>query len=90
MPPSASRDERQTEVRGNDPQHSAAETTADARWREALELWLAWNEAYETTTAQLYQAGGDPQTLEATMDQMDALRRQASELSRRLLGESKR
>jgi hypothetical protein len=57
----------------------------DPRWREAVGLWLRWNEAYEHVTGQMYQQGSQLNELEALMDQMDALRRRAVELSHQLL-----
>jgi hypothetical protein len=53
--------------------------------REALLLWLRWNDAYERVTEQLFQIGDDPAAAEAMMDQLDALRREAASKSRALL-----
>jgi hypothetical protein len=58
----------------------------DPRWREAVTLWLRWNEAYEHVTTRMYQQGSQADDLEALMDQMDALRRRAVQISQELLG----
>lgn len=55
------------------------------RWREALVLWLRWNQAYEHATERMFQAGQDPAQIEQLMDQMDELRRQAVAQSHQLL-----
>jgi hypothetical protein len=55
------------------------------RWREALVLWLRWNQAYEHVAEQMLQAGHDPARLEQLMDQMDELRREAVAQSHQLL-----
>lgn len=60
-------------------------TEAQLRWREALVCWLRWNEAYENVTAIMYDKRQNPEQLEQLMDQMDALRRRAVELSEQLL-----
>ena len=54
-------------------------------WQQALQLWLAWNTAYEHVTEEAFRAGSDQQRLEDLMDQMDQVRQQALKLSRRLL-----
>lgn len=58
---------------------------SELRLREALVLWVRWNEAYERAAGQLFSAGGDPAQVEAFMDQIDELRRRAVELSHELL-----
>ena len=71
--------------------HLQPDTTGSAagpllpRWSEALALWLRWNEAYEQTTARMFQARHDPKKLKDLMDHMDQLRGQAIALSRQLL-----
>ena len=63
-----------------------AETSSSTpAWRSVLELWLRWNQTYESVTESMYQAGLDQRKLEQTMDQMDQLRFQAIELSRQLV-----
>jgi len=57
-------------------------------WKEALELWLRWNDCYEHVTAAAFAAEGDQQRLEDLMDEMDQVRQQALDLSRRLLADS--
>ncbi len=56
------------------------------RWREALVLWLRWNQVYERVTEQMFAIGDDPARLQALMDEADGLRRQAIALSQELLG----
>lgn len=53
---------------------------------EALHLWLRWNSAYEHVTEEMFHAGQDQRKMEALMDEMDQLRRQAIDLSRSVLG----
>ena len=62
---------------------SAADLQA---WREAVSLWLRWNEAYEHLTERMFVERGDPQRIEALLDEADRLRIQAAEWSRELLG----
>lgn len=54
-------------------------------WEQVLSLWLEWNEVYERLTEQMFQAGSDPQRIEALLDEADRLRQRATELSRQLL-----
>jgi hypothetical protein len=69
-----------------DPTHDETEAMdQQLRWREALVCWLRWNEAYENVTATMYDKRQSPEQLERLMDQMDALRRHAIELSHQLL-----
>lgn len=56
------------------------------RWREALVLWLRWNQVYERVTEQMFAIGDDPARLQTLMDEADGLRRQAIALSQELLG----
>ena len=58
---------------------------SEARFRQALSLWMQWNEAYERATSRMFDVGADPAQLEAVMDQMDEVRRRAVELTRRAL-----
>src|SRR3990172_5559464 len=65
---------------GSDPQSTTmASGMADLElhFREALVLWLRWNEAYEKATTHLFAAGQSAEKLEDFMDSMDQLRRQA-------------
>jgi hypothetical protein len=71
------------------PRPSDSRTVADpGTWKEALELWLRWNECYEHVSAEAFAAGGDQRCLEDLMDEMDRVRQQALDLSRRLLAGS--
>ena len=58
---------------------------SELRFREALVLWLRWNEAYEQATSHLFAAGQSAEKIEDFMDSMDQLRREAISLSHRLL-----
>lgn len=58
---------------------------ADLKFREALIMWLRWNEAYEHATSHLFAAGESATKLEDFMDSLDQLRREAISLSRALL-----
>lgn len=60
-------------------------TDLQLQWREALVLWLRWNQAYEHVTEQMFQAGQDPARLQEMMDRMDDLRREAIAQSQQLL-----
>lgn len=60
-------------------------TDLQLRWREALVLWLRWNQAYEHATERMFQSGHSPAQLQEMMDQMDDLRREAVEQSQQLL-----
>jgi hypothetical protein len=55
------------------------------RWREALLMWLRWNQAYEHVTERMFQPGCNSAQLQEMMDQMDDLRREAIAQSRELL-----
>ena len=57
----------------------------EIRFREALVMWLRWNEAYEHATKHLFAAGQDSARLEDFMDSLDQLRREAISLSHSLL-----
>jgi len=56
--------------------------------RQAVALWLRWNEAYEQVTMQAYQARHDQRKLEASMDEMDSVRRQAVAASEKAIAKS--
>ena len=55
------------------------------RWKVALLLWLSWNNTYENMAAGTPEPGNETGELETAMDEMEAFRRQAIELSRELL-----
>lgn len=57
----------------------------ELRFREALVLWLRWNEAFEKATTHLFAAGQSAEKLEDFMDSMDQLRREAISVSHDLL-----
>jgi hypothetical protein len=56
-----------------------------SRFKAALELWLRWNDVYQQVTADLFDARKDQTQLTEFMDQMDRLRVEAIEVSRKLL-----
>ncbi|MDG2409256.1 MAG: hypothetical protein P8M53_09645 [Pirellulales bacterium] len=55
-------------------------------WREALQLWLRWNQAHEQITKTLFEDGKPSQKLEDVMDHLDRMRKQAVSLSEGLIG----
>ena len=65
-----------------------AENTACATdaWREALKLWLRWNQAHVQITQTLFEDGKPSQKLEDIMDQLEGMRKQAVALSEDLIG----
>ena len=65
-----------------------SEHIADAAgaWREALRLWLRWNQAHDQITRALFENGKPSQKLEDVMDQLDSMRKQAVALSEDLIG----
>ncbi len=82
-PTQSKRDDSQGSRRAPEPSvKEASAQTADQLLRQAVALWLQWNEAYEQATARAFQAGGDQRKLEAIMDEMDAVRRKAIQASR--------
>ena len=64
-----------------------ADTVTDAAnaWREALRLWLRWNQAHDQITRTLFEDGKPSQKLEDVMDQLDSMRKQAVTLSEELI-----
>lgn len=72
-------------VTSGDDVESEGVTDLQLQWREALLLWLRWNQAYEHVTERMFQAGQNPAQLQAMMDQMDELRREAIAQSQQLL-----
>ena len=69
----------------NTPFVNSGIATSELRFREALVLWLRWNEAYEQATAHMFASGQSAEKIEAFMDNMDQLRSQAISLSHELL-----
>ena len=63
-------------------------STSDAsgvRVKEALALWLKWNDVFEKATAAMFERRLNLQQLHDSMDQADELRRKAVQLSQELL-----
>ena len=60
----------------------------EQRLRQAVALWLQWNEAYEQVTIEAFEARHDQRKLEAIMDDMDSVRRQAIAASKEALSQS--
>jgi hypothetical protein len=56
-----------------------------ARAREALSLWVRWNEVYQQVTAAMFDQRQNLEQLQQTMDLADELRRQAVRLTQELL-----
>jgi hypothetical protein len=83
--PSSSNSQKPVSRPHDPPGREGGITDHEVRWREALVLWLRWNEAYEHVTARMFESGPDASQLESLMDQMDELRRQAISLSHDLL-----
>jgi len=54
-------------------------------YQEVLDVWLRWNQGYETLTERMYQARHDPARVEALAEELDRLRHQAVAMSRQLL-----
>jgi len=67
--------------------HLLSKDVCDSRSRvvSVLELWLEWNEAYQTLTQRMYEEKTNFHQLEMMADQLDALRLKAVEETRRLL-----
>lgn len=57
------------------------------RCREALTLWLSWNEQYTQLSQEMFAAAGDQRQIERLGDELDALRVKAAETTRQLLRE---
>jgi hypothetical protein len=94
MPPKMSR----PKTKGDDPRGSRKSSDfggqadraldAEQQLRQAVALWLRWNETYEQVTMQAFQARHDQRKLEAIMDEMDSIRRQAIATSEKALSKS--
>ena len=54
-------------------------------WKEAVMLWLSWNSTQEKLTAKMCKPGQDQHKIEALLDEADALRKRALELSENLI-----
>lgn len=57
----------------------------EMRLREALVMWLRWNDAHEKCTERLFCEHCDPRQTEELLDQLDGLRHEAVRLSHELL-----
>lgn len=68
----------------DDAEYSAA---AGSAYREALRLWLRWNQAHDQITRTLFEDGKPTQKLEDVMDQLDSMRKQAVALSEGLISQ---
>lgn len=60
-------------------------TVLEMDLREALVLWLRWNEAYERVTERLYDGQFGSEQTETVLDEVESLRREAVRLSQELL-----
>ena len=71
---------------GNAPEaRESPMTDRELRCRDALALWLRWNEAYSRATELMFAGDQSPEQIELLMDQMDQLRQEAARVSRELL-----
>lgn len=61
------------------------QTCGRSEWNKAIMLWLSWNNTYEKATARMCKSG-NRKKVEAMLNEMEFLRRQAIELSQGLLG----
>ena len=64
---------------------AALEPDTATACREALQLWLQWNQAHEQITQTLFENGKPSQKLEDVMDHLDRMRKQAVTLSEGLI-----
>jgi small-conductance mechanosensitive channel len=62
-----------------------AKTDQAEEWRQAVLLWMRWNDAYERVTEAMFQAGSDQQRVQDLADQLDKLRATAIAQSHKLL-----
>ena len=60
-------------------------SNATDAWRDALKLWLRWNQAHVQITQTLFEDGKPSQKLEDVMDQLEGMRKQAVALSEDLI-----
>ncbi len=75
--------------KSSSPTSKSSNLAANARYRDAVRMWLQWNEAYETATGRIFEKRSDPQAMQDEMDRMDQLRRQAITFSQELLEHSR-
>jgi len=54
-------------------------------WKQALNLWLRWNEAHQRVADRMFRTGQDQQQIEDLMDQLDRVRREAVAQSEKLI-----
>jgi hypothetical protein len=70
---------------GLDDEHDAFMSDPQIRCRDALALWLRWNETFELSTAEMFAFRSDPTALQSIVDQMDRMRHSAVTASHRVL-----
>lgn len=75
-------------ARIEDKTSKAARKPVDSDWRRVVDMWLAWNEAYDRANEELYRQPRNAEAIERTLDQLDQLRRDAERASRELLSRS--
>jgi hypothetical protein len=85
MPQSTSALEMDQRIDSAPPTATARLTDVEMRCRDALLLWLHWNDAYERVTEAMCRPGQTQDQLESLMDSMDQLRREAIAKSHELL-----
>ena len=60
-------------------------TSFDVRCREVLQMWLRWNDASRHVTERMFKERENPEKLQALLDDLDRLRREAVTASQQLL-----
>lgn len=70
---------------GLNEERDAGMSDPQIRCRDALALWMRWNETFERSTAEMFASRSDPTALQDIMDQMDNMRHSAVTASQRVL-----
>jgi len=60
-------------------------TSFEVRCREVLAMWLRWDEASQQITERMFNERSNPDKLQALLDDLDRLRREAVTASQQLL-----
>ena len=77
----------ETRVFAQSMQELARLDQAKTRSEDALRLWLRWNAIHETLSSAMFDQRHDQREIERMMDEAEALRLQAVQLSRECLGD---
>ena len=78
------------DVRGLGMDARPKEKTVQQECKEALELWLRWDEEHRRITELLFDGKHDPRSLEEQLDCCDVLRQRAIKLTQQVLGATPR